>query len=592
MYGATRTRHRGFLRGVTAFVGAAAVVLAAPALGAPGGEEEEGFGNNLAMPILWSEASDSGARPALRGDGPQTADLTLDPTAFQDVDGVDVFLQQTANTWQAENTDAGDSGLPMTDAGKLPVTFVDWGDNLEVRNPQKPHMLRVETRLLQDVSALVDSEPADDTDATGMTAYSMVKTNDITGVGEMWGAASDATHEAVALQTDEAFVYTSQACLTIERIDNADTVAWNPATRSWTDSVSVAKCMGDTVDGPGGYGAEVTISGGITYGYVWRVPDYPAGLYRLTFSLKPESGADFTEATSVYVSEEAEAEEPVAPAAATEPEDDGDADSGAPIGNPPVVDAERDLSYIDVGISYTSGKPTRPVNLAATRDVEATTLTWDAPVDEGTSPIAEYLVTGSGAGKAVADKRIPADQPLTATFDQLVGGEDYVFSIAAANESGTGDAATISVVPRTAPLQTQPPATTPPPSNGPTIPPSAAPPADKPVVQERTRAQRKVTLRLRAKALRSGKAIRIRTKGAIRTKQKSRWLADAAIVKVYFNPAGPAKARLMKKVRATAAKGYTARFTVRKSGSVFAKVARDAGHKADKSRVVTIRLAR
>lgn len=589
----TTQRNRRLARGAAAFATATAVVLAAPLAaaepgggGGGGGHEEEGFGNNLAMPVLWSETADVGGRPVLRGDGSQTADLTLNPTAFVNVDGTKVFEQKTENTWQSENTDAADSGVTLTDTGKIPVSFVDWGDNIEVRDPMHPHMLRVETRLLQDVSGLTDSEPADETVATGMTAYSMLKTNDVTGVGEMWGVAStevDSADEAVAVQSDEAFAYTSQACLTIEKIDTADQVGWNPATRSWTDEPFIAKCVGEVTEGPGGYGAEVTVSGGMTYGYVWRVPDYPTGLYRLTFSLKPESGADFTDATALYVSEESEDHSEEGEEIAALEEEDGD-DTGAPVGNVAVIDPANNLSYIDIGIDYLSGKPTRPVNLSATRDIEATTLTWDSPVDEGSSAIKEYVVSGSGAGQSVAEKRIEADQPLTATFDKLVGGEEYSFDVAAVNDEGTGDAASISVVPKVAP---------PAPVASPTSPPQTEPPADKPVVQKKQkRAQRRVTLRVKVKLLKGGKVIRVQTRGQVRSKHDGKWVADKGKVKVYFNPAGPAKARVMKKVKATAANGYTAKFKVRKQGAVFVKVMKNANHAKDKSRVVKIRLAR
>ena len=197
MNGMTRL-HRRLAQGATAVVTALAVGVGAPiAAAAPGGGhgEEEGFGNNLAMPVLWAEGADVGVRPSLRGEGPQTADLTLNTTAFETVDGVKVYLQRTENTWQAENAEAADAGLTLTEDGKAPVTFVDWGDNIEVRDPQHPHMLRVETRLLQDVSGLEDADPADESVTAGMTAYSMVKTNTFNGVPlptiALWNSDTD-----------------------------------------------------------------------------------------------------------------------------------------------------------------------------------------------------------------------------------------------------------------------------------------------------------------------------------------------------------------------------------------------------------------
>ena len=89
--------------------------------------------------------------------------------------------------------------------------------------------------------------------------------------------------------------YTGLACLTIERIDQAAVVAWDATDQAWTDAGDPV-CIGEGADGPGAYGAEVTISGGSTYGHVWDASTLPSGLYRLTFSLKPESGVDLADA--------------------------------------------------------------------------------------------------------------------------------------------------------------------------------------------------------------------------------------------------------------------------------------------------------
>ena len=71
-----------------------------------------------------------------------------------------MFLQQQeGNTWQAENVTLAASGLADSTTGKLPVTYVDWGDNLS-KDPSTTQKIRVETALLQDVSALPDATPA------------------------------------------------------------------------------------------------------------------------------------------------------------------------------------------------------------------------------------------------------------------------------------------------------------------------------------------------------------------------------------------------------------------------------------------------
>ena len=71
----------------------------------------------------------------------------------------------------------------------------------------------------------------------------------------------------------------------------------------------------------------------------------------------------------------------------------------------PVIDPIVNLTYIDVGMGFTQGKPTRPVNLSATPGVEQVALKWDPPVYEGSSPVTEYIVTAGVHGQYVVDAR-------------------------------------------------------------------------------------------------------------------------------------------------------------------------------------------
>ena len=155
----------------------------------PGVGEDTSPGNNLASPVIWAEDTVVGVRPVLRGTGPQTEDLTLDadPAASVIVDGDQLFVQKTLNEWQSENADASAlTGLPTTDVGKLPVTFVDWGDNLEAKDWRTGMHVRVETKMLQDVAGLTDLDPADANNAAGMTGYTMRKVSG-QGQDEQWG---------------------------------------------------------------------------------------------------------------------------------------------------------------------------------------------------------------------------------------------------------------------------------------------------------------------------------------------------------------------------------------------------------------------
>ena len=113
---------------------------------------------------------------------------------------MDLFLQQVEdNEWQAENRNLSESGLPLTAENKIPVTYVDWGDNLEVKDWSTKQKIRVETRLLQDVSTLADTDVAGpDTAGTGMTGYLMGKYGEVTGPDEMWGVVAEEGRQHLA----------------------------------------------------------------------------------------------------------------------------------------------------------------------------------------------------------------------------------------------------------------------------------------------------------------------------------------------------------------------------------------------------------
>ena len=220
-------------------------------------------------------------------------------------------------------------------------------------------------------------------------------------------------------------------------------------------------------DGPGGYGAEVTVSGGMTYGYVWHARGAESGLYRLTFSLKPGAGVDIAPSTARYVSATTEEggsghkppgagedEATVEPAVAEEGGSEGGTDAGSkPVPNVPVIVPELDLSYIDVGLDYNPTVPSMPLNLKAVRGVEQIALTWEPPVYDGMAAITEYVVNGvrDEDGTVLPEQRITAGTPFTATFAGLVGGEPYTFTVAAVNGQGTGVPASVTTVPKVEP---------------------------------------------------------------------------------------------------------------------------------------------
>jgi hypothetical protein len=375
------------------------------------------------------------------------AALTVDNTTTHVVEsGLEVFLQQQeGNTWQAENVSLATSGLADSTTGKLPVTYVDWGDNLS-KDPSTTQKIRVETALLQDVTALPDATPAAGATATtGMTGYLMQQVGTTSGQDEMWGVVAtggEGAWVATEQQRTGAFVYTGHACLTIERIDQATVVAWDATDRAWTDAGNPV-CIGEGADGPGAYGAEVTISGGITYGYVWDASTLDSGLYRLTFSLKPESGVDLADAVFPPVVPE-EPEKTAVVTAEAEAEEGG---GSSPANNVPVIVPELNLSYLDVGLNFARGKPTRPVNLTSTPGEESMALAWAAPVSSGASGITAYIVraTRNDTGSTLTVE-VPAGT-LGHTFKGLVGGKAYTFGVKAVNASGASDETTVIATP-------------------------------------------------------------------------------------------------------------------------------------------------
>jgi len=252
--------------GVTALASATAVgLLASPLMLSPGmAAEEETAGNNLAVPVLWSE---DGYTVALRGamDAPTLTGATAPCSEMASTTAA--LQQEESNTWQADN---------LLAAGNQ-VTTVDWGDNLESKDWRVGQMLRVETGLYSDVS----SAP--------MTGYEMCYVSG-SGQTEKWGAVLGSSGDAVTYESPEAMVYTAGARLTIQRIDADATPVWDPVTHQWTGAgVATPVYNGalheGTTGGTNSFGAEINVSGKLVYGFIWQTSGLFNGEYRLTFSL-------------------------------------------------------------------------------------------------------------------------------------------------------------------------------------------------------------------------------------------------------------------------------------------------------------------
>jgi hypothetical protein len=230
-----------------------------------GGGEETGFGNNLSVPVIFvdgknlaggtiTDAASTGLRPNLTQAALASGITTLPWFHTENTPDLGAYYcQNTANTWMAQWAVGTGTSLDVK-------SF--WGDNLTAQKWNINSVIRVETNL----------QPAV---AQTLLGYNMpyaygTKNSEI--------KCTDGTSAPMT-----PYVYTHNACLKIEKIDAPKPI----------DPVFFNGCVNDAVpDGPGGYAAEVNVSGLVTYGYNWMLGQdtrftaaEKAGLWRLTYSV-------------------------------------------------------------------------------------------------------------------------------------------------------------------------------------------------------------------------------------------------------------------------------------------------------------------
>jgi hypothetical protein len=111
---------------------------------------------------------------------------------------------------------------------------------------------------------------------------------------------------------------------------------------------------------------------------------------------------------------------------------------------------------------------------------DASTISWNPPVDDGGGPIRSYTVSVSDSATA---KSVTVDATQTTTsFEGLPGGATYTVTVTATNDHGTGPAATIALTippatPTTTPTSTPTTTTTTGPAAGPTNTPATGKPS-------------------------------------------------------------------------------------------------------------------
>lgn len=238
-----------------------------------GSSHEEGLGNNLSWPVVFTEGygmtglpvtTDPGIRPTVE-EGIEVTELPFfAPTNAADyfAEGGEYYMQKGINTWRAEWAD----GSAETQSAE-----VKWGDNLTHHTFSTHAMIRVETSL-----ALIDGP-----DMAGFNMTSLYGSRST----EMQGTDGTVASFVPAL-------FTVNARLKIEKLDG-DT--FEPLFTAFDGTVA----EGMLTEGPGSYGAEVNVSGRIVYGFNFRVRDMavPAGVekygwWRFTFSLDDEVSLD------------------------------------------------------------------------------------------------------------------------------------------------------------------------------------------------------------------------------------------------------------------------------------------------------------
>ena len=111
-------------------------------------------------------------------------------------------------------------------------------------------------------------------------------------------------------------------------------------------------------------------------------------------------------------------------------------------------DAVAPTGVGDLSLAMQSS-PTAPLNASASRGNASATVTWDAPVSDGGSPITGYTVTSSPGG-ITTTAGATADE---VTVPGLTNGTGYTFTVAATNAVGGGPASAASnaVTPATVP---------------------------------------------------------------------------------------------------------------------------------------------
>lgn len=260
----------------------ALVVGGASAIAAPGGGEEEGFGNNLAVPIVFAEGygltgmktQEYTTYPTVTEDDglrPRTVDEALPfteegaPAPYLDEADVytpegttDVYyMQKGPSVWKAYAKDGAKA--------KKVAAKVYFGDNLTSHQWSTTNkIIHLEMGLQREMTTAALTYPM-------MSLYGD-KMNEVFGTT---GAPTTGT---------TAKVYTPMGKLVIQKLDKNH----KPIGKIFSQAIY----QGYGVDGEGRFATEVTGSGTLSYAYNWFLSDTgdfaKAGWWRITFKIKAQ----------------------------------------------------------------------------------------------------------------------------------------------------------------------------------------------------------------------------------------------------------------------------------------------------------------
>ena len=292
------------LLGASVFVGSA---QAAPRLCDDGSrppcqDTGEAAANNLSYPVIWSD--DTPLLTPLPSDD-WTFGTVSDPASECYTDGTNgvplaeaVCYFDSADTWWLQQREANKwQAFNPSASQPLVVTDIDWSDDLESRtNFNVRSVIRTEVVLLKDVTN--DAEFGADIDSFEAFRMRIVpgtenSPDESQGTDYPINGLYPSDSEDGAQPGYHATVYSGCARFIIQKVvGDPSVLQWSPVDGYWGPVSAVNnpvfnEPVYDSVDGQGGYSAEINVGGKLIYGYNWnlRRVGEGAGLYRLTYVL-------------------------------------------------------------------------------------------------------------------------------------------------------------------------------------------------------------------------------------------------------------------------------------------------------------------